>query len=92
MNKRFFITGLSIAAILLAGQFEASAQLNKLLIKAKDNAHRIENAVNNSQKRAEAAAALEADALEAAKEAAEAEAPATEEATTEAAAEETAAE
>lgn len=45
-----------------------------------------------AQKRAEAAAALEAAALEAAKEAAEAEAPATEEATTEAAAEETAAE
>ena len=56
------MAGLSMAAILLGSPQEASAQLNKLLMKAKDNAHRIENAVNNSQKRQEAeqAAAQEA--------------------------------
>ena len=54
MKRRLIMAGLSMAAILLGSPQEASAQLNKLLMKAKDNACRIENAINNSQKRQEA--------------------------------------
>ncbi len=62
MKTRNIITGLAVLAGLLTAQTESSAQLNKLLQKAKDNAHRIENAVNNQQKKQEAeqAAAQEA--------------------------------
>jgi hypothetical protein len=62
MKTRNIIVGLAVVAGLLTAQTESSAQLNKLLQKAKDNAHRIENAVNNQQKRQEAeqAAAQEA--------------------------------
>ena len=62
MKTRNIILGLAVVAGMLTAQTESSAQLNKLLQKAKDNAHRIENAVNNQQKRQEAeqAAAQEA--------------------------------
>ena len=45
---------LAATALMLTSGFEASAQLNKLIMKAKDGAHRIENAINNNQKKNEA--------------------------------------
>ena len=54
MNKRNIIMSLAATALMLTSGFEASAQLNKLIMKAKDGAHRIENAINNNQKKNEA--------------------------------------
>lgn len=49
MKTRNIFAGLAVLSGLLTAQTESSAQLNKLIQKAKDNAHRIENAVNNQQ-------------------------------------------
>lgn len=49
MKARNIIAGLSVIALMLGANFDASAQLNKLLQKAKDGASRIGNALGQGQ-------------------------------------------
>ena len=62
MRKRNLIVALMAAVLMLGAAADASAQLNKLIYKAKDSKHRIENAIEQGRDRRDAQAAAEAEA------------------------------